>query len=358
MEVWFTRHLLNWYQINKRDLPWRNEKDPYKIWLSEIILQQTQVKQGIAYYQRFIKAFPKVKDLALASEDEVLKLWQGLGYYSRARNLHETAKVIHFQWQGEIPPDYLKIREFKGIGDYTAAAIASFAFDLPHAVLDGNVYRFLSRLFGIKTGIDTNDGKKEFTQLAKTLLNKKEPALHNQAIMEFGSQYCKPSNPSCELCIFNSKCIAFNENLVSQLPFKSKKTKVRNRFFNFIVLVDKKNNIRIEKRTHKDIWQGLYQFQLIETDAKMTFEKLKLKKEFKSLVKENYELIHQSKFYKHILSHQLLWTTFYVLKIDGTHAKDSKKMNSRNLTKFAFPRLIELFIDDSNLKELIKFDKN
>jgi A/G-specific adenine glycosylase len=358
MEIWFTRQLLNWYKINKRDLPWRKERDPYKIWLSEIILQQTQVNQGISYYQKFIKAFPKVKDLALASEDEVLKLWQGLGYYSRARNLLETAKVIHFKYKGKIPADYLKIRELKGIGDYTSAAIASFAFDLPYAVLDGNVYRFLSRLFGIKTGIDTNEGKKEFTQLAYELLNKKEPALHNQAIMEFGSQYCKPTNPNCEACIFNPKCIAFKENSVSQLPFKSKKIKVRNRFFNFIVLVDKNNNITVEKRKHKDIWQGLYQFQLIETDTKMEFDELKLHKEFKSLIKGNYSILHNSKFYKHVLTHQLLWTYFYILKIKSSHPKESKKINIHNLTELAFPRLIELFIDDSNLKELIKFDKN
>lgn len=357
MESWFTTKLLHWYELNKRHLPWRNEKDPYKIWISEIILQQTQVVQGTAYYLKFIGKYPTVQQLARAKEDEVLKLWQGLGYYSRARNLLETAKIIDKVYHGKIPEDYDKIKSFKGVGDYTASAIASFAFDLPYAVLDGNVFRLLSRLFGIKTAIDTSQAKKEFSELATSLLNSKHPAQHNQAIMEFGSQYCKPVNPDCSNCIFNTKCLAFKEKIVEELPFKSKKVKVKKRYFNYILIIDKESNILIEKRAQNDIWKGLYQFPIIETEAALKDDQLINSKEFKRLVKHNFRIILQSKTYKHILTHQHLYAIFYVIQTNVKHTNTANTSTLKKLTKLPFPRLIELFLHDHNIKEFFKFDK-
>ena len=245
MEIWFSSGLLIWYKKNKRELPWRNETDAYKIWLSEIILQQTQVIQGTSYYLKFTKNYPKISQLANATEDEVLKMWQGLGYYSRARNLHATAKFIQKEHKGVFPANFNDIKALKGIGDYTAAAISSFAFNLPHAVVDGNVYRVLSRLFGIETPIDSGQGKKEFQLLATDLMDKKDPGQYNQAIMEFGSQYCKPNKPNCEACIFSSKCFAFKAEKVNEFPVKVKKIKIKNRYLNYVVLADKKQNVII-----------------------------------------------------------------------------------------------------------------
>ena len=218
----FAKRLIKWYNFNKRELPWRSTSDPYKIWLSEIILQQTQVNQGLSYYLKFVEEFQTVKDLAKAPADKVMKLWQGLGYYSRARNLHEAAKNIVNEHKGEFPKAYEDIRALKGVGDYTAAAIASIAYNLPYAVVDGNVYRVLSRIFGIETPIDSTSGKKEFNELANELLTKKNPADYNQAIMEFGALYCRPKNPDCTNCIFNDKCEAYRLNKINLLPVKSK----------------------------------------------------------------------------------------------------------------------------------------
>ncbi len=311
----FPKNLIKWYNINHRNLPWRGIKDPYKIWLSEIILQQTQVNQGLAYYVKFVKYYPKINDLAKAPDDEIMKHWQGLGYYSRARNLHETAKIIAFKHKGEFPKTYAEIRELKGIGDYTAAAIASIAYDLPHAVVDGNVYRVLSRVFGIKLPIDSGEGKKYFQDLANELLPKKEAAIYNQAVMEFGALYCRPVNPDCENCIFNTKCVAFAKQTVSELPFKSKKTKVTDRWFNY-VLFQYKNSIYINKRNKKDIWQGLYEFYLIETNKKQKPETLLNSKEFKEIVTaKNFTVKSVSSEYKHILSHQKLHTLFYIIQL-------------------------------------------
>src|ERR1043165_6651460 len=256
----FSGKIMTWYEQNKRDLPWRNTRDPYLIWLSEVILQQTRVDQGMAYYHKFAEAFPTVKDLAKADSDKVMKLWQGLGYYSRARNLHAAAKMVAGKYKGVFPASYEGIKELKGVGDYTAAAIASFAFKLPHAVVDGNVYRVLSRVFGIETPIDSTQGKKEFNKLANELLDISNPADHNQAVMEFGSQFCKPVNPDCKSCFFNTKCFAFKHSKVPELPVKSKKTKVRSRYLNYFIIVDKNGSIFVHKRQKKDIWEGLYEF--------------------------------------------------------------------------------------------------
>lgn len=353
MENWFSRGLITWYKTNKRDLPWRNHKDPYKIWLSEIILQQTQVVQGTSYYLKFTHKYPKVGQLASAKEDEVLKLWQGLGYYSRARNLHAAAKVVTEQHKGIFPTKYEDIKALKGVGDYTAAAISSFAYNLPYAVVDGNVYRVLSRLFGIETPIDSGAGKKQFQQLATELLDKKDPGQHNQAIMEFGSQFCKPVNPHCHNCIFNAKCFAFKAARVNELPVKAKKTKVSSRFLNYIVLIDKNNNIYLNKRSENDIWKGLYEFLLIESDKEISPRQLLKHKTFNKNAGENFQLLYTSKLYKHVLSHQHLYARFYVVKISAAFLKTQTKTSLNNLTDFAFARLSEKFLNDCDLKEIV-----
>jgi A/G-specific adenine glycosylase len=233
--------IINWYKKNKRDLPWRHTKDPYLIWLSEIILQQTRVEQGLPYYFRFSEKYPTVGSLAIAKEDEILRLWQGLGYYTRARNLHAAARQIKNEFGNKFPTDYSNIRSLKGVGEYTAAAIASFAFDLEHAVVDGNVFRLLSRYFGIKTPIDTGEGKKKFTALAGKLMKSYPPAIFNQAIMEFGARQCRPASPDCEVCPLNSSCYAYGKNTVSKFPIKKNKVKSRNRYFNYLVIKRQKS---------------------------------------------------------------------------------------------------------------------
>ncbi|MDO9000407.1 A/G-specific adenine glycosylase [Sediminibacterium sp.] len=353
MESWFSKGLTKWYKQNKRDLPWRSETDPYKIWLSEIILQQTQVAQGTSYYLKFIAKYPKAGNLASANEDEVLKLWQGLGYYSRARNLHATAKIIKSNYAGVFPSTYEEIRALKGIGDYTASAISSFAYNLPFAVVDGNVYRLLSRLFGIDTPIDSGVGKKEFQALANELLDKKNPAEHNQAIMEFGSQFCKPNNPDCENCIFNSKCLAFKTNRVKELPIKSKKIKISNRFLNYVVIVDKNNNVLLNKRAESDIWKGLYEFYLIESKKEISIDKLFKTPEFNKIATSKFKLLHSSKNYKHILSHQHLYAKFYVIKAASIISNTLTTSKINNLNNFAFSRLTEKFLNDCDLKEIV-----
>jgi A/G-specific adenine glycosylase len=353
MESWFSSGIRKWYKDNKRDLPWRKETDPYKIWLSEVILQQTQVIQGQSYYLKFTQNYPTIQHLAAAKEDKVMKDWQGLGYYSRARNLHAAAKVVATERKGVFPDTFDDIRKLKGVGDYTAAAIASFAYNLPHAVVDGNVYRVLSRVFGIDIPIDSTEGKKRFTELANDLLDRKDAATHNQAIMEFGSQFCKPVNPDCPNCIFRGKCDAFRSNSVSSLPVKAKKTKVSNRYFNYFVVVDKNKNVLISKREGSDIWKGLYEFRLVETDSETDEKKLFSLAEVKRFIKNESAVIHVSKTYKHILSHQHLFARFYVVKINSSFEKGSTKSTLKTLTEYAFPRLIEKFLNDCNLSEIV-----
>ncbi|MBV5343686.1 A/G-specific adenine glycosylase, partial [bacterium] len=260
-----SKALTNWYNQNKRELPWRDITDPYRIWISEIILQQTRVNQGMRYYLRFVERFPDVKTLAVAEEDEVLKYWQGLGYYSRARNIHKTAKIITEKHKGIFPKNHSDILLLKGIGEYTAAAICSFAYNQPYAVVDGNVFRVLSRVFGIETPIDSTSGKKEFTQLAEKLLDKKEPGLHNQSIMEFGALQCVPVQPDCGVCPLQTVCKAYSLNMADKLPVKATKTKVRERFFNYFY-IEYQDKIFIQKRSEKDIWQNLYELPLVESD--------------------------------------------------------------------------------------------
>ena len=338
-----SNNLIAWYKKNKRDLPWRHINDPYKIWLSEIILQQTQVIQGLNYYLKFTENFPTVIDLANASEDKVMRLWQGLGYYSRARNLHASAKFIKSNYKGKFPSSNETIKELKGVGDYTAAAISSFAFGLPHAVVDGNVYRVLSRLFNINTPINSTKGKKDFQFLADELLDKKQPALHNSAIMEFGALWCKPKNPKCEDCPLQENCLAFEKDTVQLLPVKDKKIKIKIRHLHYFIF-NYKDNVYIQKRTEKDIWQNLYEFFLIETSEESIAEVMLKNKELNSLVKD-FEVTSITQTKKHILSHQHLYGTFYELKIKTPLKSNSLiKIKRNDLNKFGVPKLITKYL--------------
>lgn len=315
----FSNQLILWYLYNKRDLPWRSTLNPYLIWLSEIILQQTRVDQGTSYYFKFVANFPTVKELASASEEQVLKLWQGLGYYSRARNLHFSAKYIMNELHGEFPRTYQELIKLKGVGDYTASAIASICFNEATAVVDGNVYRVLARYFGIQTPINSTKGIKEFKQLAQQLIDVKDSGTHNQAIMEFGAQLCKPQNPDCEKCPFNESCIALSKKQIKELPVKEKKIKIRNRYFNYIVIQTDDNKTKIVKR-EKGIWLNLYEFPLIETLEEIDENQLIEHQEFYEMFKKlpltiklfNKEVII------HKLSHQNIYTKFWVITIKAS----------------------------------------
>lgn len=347
----FSESLTGWYKKNKRNLPWRKTKDPYKIWLSEIILQQTQVAQGLSYYSNFIAKYPEIKHLAAAPINEVMKLWQGLGYYSRARNLHETAKYIVNNYKGIFPKTYGEIIALKGVGNYTAAAIASFAYDLPYAVVDGNVYRVLSRIFDISAAIDSAEGKKQFQNLANELLDKKQPAIHNQAIMEFGALHCRPVNPDCDTCVLKLKCFAFSKKTVFKRPVKSKKTKITHRYLYYFVFTNK-NHVYLRKRNKKDIWQGLYEFFLIEKNMKTDLNELLKDKELKNIIgKAALSLKRVSHEYKHILSHQKLHAVFLNIEIPSFSIKEDelKKIHFNSFAKYPLPRLIEKYVNDYGL---------
>ena len=343
----FSKKLKHWYSNNKRELPWRQTKDPYFIWLSEIVLQQTQVNQGLPYYVRFTEKFPSVHHLASADESAVLKLWQGLGYYSRARNLHATAKYIVNELDGKFPNNYKDLIKLKGIGDYTASAIASICFNEATAVVDGNVYRVLSRYFGIDTPINSSKGAKEFKQLAQELIDLKDPATFNQAIMEFGGAQCKPQRPDCKICPFNDSCIAFAENRINELPVKIKSAKAKKKHFNFLVLISSDEKTVLEKREGKGIWQNLYQFPLIETNKGLAFEAFKTLAENHPLLKnKTIELsLYNETEIVHKLSHQHLHTKFWIVKVDGFLEKG---IPINKIKKYAVPILIGNFIESFN----------
>ena len=339
----FNSNLTNWFDKNKRELPWRKSKDPYKIWLSEIILQQTQVKQGLPYYNKFLKNYPTVYELARSTEDEVLKNWQGLGYYSRARNLHSTAKYIVHQLNGVFPKKYIDLIKLKGVGDYTASAIASICFDESVAVLDGNVFRVLSRYFGIEIPVNSTQGFKHFKSLAKSLLPKKRIGDYNQAIMEFGALQCKPKLPNCRICPININCVAFATNNTKNLPIKIKRTKVKDRYFNFLVYLTKKSETVIEKRNVKGIWQHLYQFPLIETEFSVSKKKLMSYKnglQKYNLINPEIELINKNEIV-HKLSHQKLHIKFWKLRQEIKH---NNTIYWNDLKKYPVPSPIAEFI--------------
>ncbi|TXH54724.1 MAG: A/G-specific adenine glycosylase [Bacteroidia bacterium] len=345
MEKEFARLLIEWYHEHKRDLPWRNTNDPYLIWISEIILQQTRVAQGYAYYQRFIERFPNLESLAAAEENEVLKYWQGLGYYSRARNLHQAAISVN----GVFPVKYEDILKLKGIGTYTAAAICSFAYNQPHAVVDGNVYRVLSRFFGVNEPIDSGKGKKIFASLAHDLLDKIQPALYNQAIMDFGALQCTPLSPDCTVCPFKNRCFAFNHNMVSSLPIKQNKTKTSERFFYYLLIRDN-GNIYLNKRTENDIWKNLYELPLIESNTALAVDDFIRKQEFASIFKENsvvnVRLLNKT---KHVLSHRIIYADFYELEaqdIKMDFLSKYTRLNMADLELYPVSRLMHNFFEN------------
>ena len=345
----FTKFLIQWYLQNKRDLPWRSTQNPYFIWLSEIMLQQTRVAQGMPYFLSFTKAFPTIFDLANASEQEVLKLWQGLGYYSRARNLHKTAQYIAFDLNGVFPNNYENLLLLKGVGDYTAAAIASFCFNEKVPVVDGNVFRVLSRYFDIETDISLASTRKEFQNLALELMPQNNPATFNQAIMEFGALQCVPKSPNCTICVMNTNCLALQKKKVNLLPVKSKKVKVTNRYLNYLVFEDDQLNTLISQRTDKGIWRNLYEFPLIETNEEQEFLSIISKiKEF-AILKNPIISILESNFKSqlHKLTHQNLYIKFWKIKIEG---KIKNGIDYETLKTFPFPIVIYNFIENDFLE--------
>ncbi len=328
----FSSQIQFWYQNNKRDLPWRETNNPYHIWLSEIILQQTRVQQGMAYYEKFVLHFPNVKQLAKASEQQVLNLWQGLGYYSRGRNLHKAAQHVMEKHDGEFPSTFEEIIALPGVGPYTASAIASFAFDLPHAVVDGNVYRVLSRYFNSDTFINTPQGQKYFQELADELLDKVQPAQHNQAIMELGALICKPKNPTCDLCPLVDSCEGKSKNTLLNLPKKHGKIKVRDRHLNYLVCFEN-NQVLMQKRSEKDIWANMFEFPLVEGEH------------LEASILENVVFI---KTMSHKLTHQNLKVHFYEInRMEiNSFAHHGNWIHLKDLTKHPLPRVIDRFLEE------------
>ncbi len=342
--------LINWFAENRRNLPWRHNPTPYQVWLSEIILQQTRVNQGWDYYLRFVEKWPTVNDLAKATEEEVLKMWQGLGYYSRARNLHQCAKQIVEQYGGQFPADFEKLKQLKGIGDYTAAAIASIAFDLPHAVVDGNVYRVLSRLFDIDTPININEGQTVFAKIADDLLNREQPGLHNQAMMEFGALQCTPKNPNCLLCPLQAQCLAFANQTVMQRPVKLQKLKITTRYFNYLVFRIE-GNVYLHKRSGNDIWKNLYDFPCVESENPMTVEEVIASEKFQQLIEnKSFTIIKTSPTFTHKLTHRTIIAQFIEIKLEEKllriETKELFLTPETDLGNFPIPRLIDLYLNN------------
>lgn len=344
-----SKKLITWYLQHKRSMPWRETNDPYPIWLSEIILQQTRVSQGLPYYLAFLKAFPTVFDLAAAEEEKVLKLWQGLGYYSRARNLHTTAKYVVNELDGIFPNTYKELLTLKGVGDYTASAIASICYNEVVPVVDGNVYRVLSRYFNVDTPINTTIGIKEFKKLAIEVVDHQEPATYNQAIMEFGALQCKPQNPDCMVCPLQDSCEGLKSSTVHQLPIKLKKTKVTKKHFNYIVLDMDNGHTVMQKRTGKGIWKNLYEFPLIETSTELTIDEIKKHEGFTALIQDRtYEIsLYNDDVIIHKLSHQHLYTRFYIVSVSD-RIEDLERyqiISSSTIKQYPVPILIGNFID-------------
>lgn len=341
--------LAQWYEQHKRSLPWRDDPSPYHVWLSEIILQQTRVNQGFDYYLRFTEQWPEIRELAAASEEEVLKQWQGLGYYSRARNLHRCAQELMARHGGAFPRDFKQLLALPGIGAYTAAAIASIAFDLPHAVVDGNVYRVLSRLYDLDTPINKKEGVALFADLADRLLDRKHPGRHNQALMEFGALHCLPQHPNCPECPLNAACLAWANGTVAQRPVKERKTAVRTRYFHYLVFRTPDHGVYLRKREGNDIWKNLYDFPCIESEAPMETDALVACEAFRRLTDgQPFVIGHQSRRFTHKLTHQTLIATFFEIKIKGflpsIQTKNILLTPENELGSFPVPKLIENYL--------------
>lgn len=344
--------LLKWYEQNKRELPWRKSNDPYKVWVSEVILQQTRVDQGLPYFMNFVEKYPTVKSLALAHIDDVLRTWQGLGYYSRARNLHKCAKLIVDHYDGIFPKNKDELIKLPGIGSYTAAAIASLAYGKQEAVVDGNVIRVISRLYGIEADVSEQKTKKEIQQIVDRLIPKKAPDLFNQAIMEFGALHCSPKNPLCPNCIFIGLCVAQRNNQQGKIPYKSNKTKKRLRFFTYLI-INIHGGYLMRKRDAGDIWQGLFEFFLIETNSALDFDQLSIPQKMIQNPGQ-WKVNHESKLYKHLLSHQTLFCRF--IEIEMTHDFDFNSFDWDGYTIYSkkeIDRLPKSILTDRYLGEKI-----
>ncbi|MEP5613125.1 MAG: A/G-specific adenine glycosylase [Cyclobacteriaceae bacterium] len=345
----FSEKLIRWYTERKRDLPWRKNKDPYKVWLSEIILQQTRVEQGTPYYLRFVETYPTIIDLANAEETEVLRLWQGLGYYSRARNLHTTAKFVANQLEGVFPQTYLEIVKLKGVGPYTAAAIASICFNEPRPVVDGNVFRFASRYFGIREDVGKQKTRPIFENILSEHISHETPGDFNQAMMEYGSKICSPS-PSCSQCVFNLECVAREKNLQDQLPVKTKKTKVKNRFLHYLVFNDGLNFL-MRQRNKGDVWAHLYDFHLVEGDIsrEAVFENAK------NLLNHDFIIEEESEVFQHLLSHQKIKAVFYRINLTTEQIKKAKSTlgepySVEEIVNLPKPKLIVNYLEKIGIK--------
>jgi A/G-specific adenine glycosylase len=337
--------LIDWYEHRRRELPWRATRDPYLIWISEVILQQTRVAQGLEYFYRFTERFPDVRTLAEAPPDDVLRQWQGLGYYSRARNLHAAAQDVMMRFGGIFPSTYDGIRSLKGVGEYTAAAIASFAFGLPHATVDGNVFRWLARLYDLDRPIDSTAGKKQFTELAESLIDRRRPGLFNQAAMEFGALQCTPKSPDCPTCPFSDRCLALAAGTVADRPVKQGKTEVKPRWFNYLI-IRCGDEILLGQRTAKDIWQHLYEYPLIETTGVVDFSELQSGEVFRRLFDgaERIRLRRRDVMPGHVLSHRVIHAVFYVFEVDGftpVMREGYRVVREEDLDRYAVSRLIE-----------------
>jgi A/G-specific adenine glycosylase len=349
----FTKILLKWHTAeNTRSMPWKGEKDPYKIWLSEIILQQTRVEQGWAYYEKFLETFPTIHELAAAPEQKVFKLWEGLGYYSRCRNLIATAKKIDGEYGGKFPGHYEEILALKGIGPYTAAAIASFAFNLPHAVVDGNVLRVLSRYFGDSTPIDSTAGKKIYTRLADSLLDKDQAGIYNQAIMDFGAIVCKPQNPLCATCVQQAGCQAWQKGWVDRLPVKEKSIRKKERWLYYFLIETPDEKIYIRQRKEKDIWEDLYELVLWETDEPVYLNEADaLRSDFVQRVfgRPSLTVRYISRMYRQELSHQTIRGQFIMVRVKSplpVLEEEYQLVDKRKLTEYAFPKFINAWLQD------------
>ena len=343
----FTRKIIEWHlKVNKRTMPWKGEKDPYKVWISEIILQQTRVQQGLSYYNNFIKDFPTVKSLALASEEAVFKAWEGLGYYSRCKNIILTAKKIVNDLNGNFPSTYDELITLKGIGPYTAAAISSFAYGLPHAVVDGNVFRVLARYFGEDLPIDSTKGRKYFTWMANKLLFKKDTAAYNQAIIDFGATVCKPKVAECSYCILQKNCIAYKQGLVNTLPIKEKQLMRKKRWFTYFIFL-MQDMVLVNKRVQKDIWENLYEFYLFETDKEWEWNAEVITKWLKDQLNiERFKIKKISKLFTQQLTHQNLQGRFITIRLDNLPAAllHLKPVNKEDFVNIPFPKLINQYL--------------
>ena len=339
--------LERWYADHARDLPWRHTDDAYKIWVSEIILQQTRVAQGYDYYLRFIERFPDVSSLAAADEDEVMKYWQGLGYYSRARNMHAAARDVVARFAGHFPSTYDDIRSLKGVGDYTAAAIASIAYNLPHAVVDGNVYRVLSRLFDVDIPIDTPDGKRYFAELAGAMLHRENARVYNQAIMEFGALQCVPSGCDCEQCPVQDMCAAYTAGCVGKLPVKQGKVSMKSRYFYYFA-IECNGSTWLQKRVGNDIWRNLYEFPLIEMAREVDFLELQQSDAYQRLFEGVGQVTFTAQPYscRHVLTHRIIYATFYTVHLDSVSSNISHltQLPTTDIERYAVSRLTEMYL--------------